>query len=74
LLFFLQGSRLDRPGAAPVATSPERPFVAQRFDVPRLRLIDEPLSLPELVGMHWINTGRTMFSVSPDGVRACQEA
>jgi serine/threonine protein kinase len=57
-LLFLQGSRL----------------VAQRFDAARLRLSGEPLSLPELLGMHWINTGRAMFSVSPGGVLAYQEA
>ena len=57
-LLFLQGSRL----------------VAQRFDTTRLRLTGEPISLPELVELHWLSTGRAMFSVSPDGVLAYQEA
>jgi hypothetical protein len=57
-LLFLQGSRL----------------VAQRFDTTRLRLIGEPHSLPELVGMNWTFTGRAMFSVSPSGVLAYQES
>jgi hypothetical protein len=57
-LLFLRGSRL----------------VAQRFDTGRLRLAGEPVSLPELVGMHWVNTGRAMFSVSRSGVLTYQEA
>jgi len=57
-LLFLQGSRL----------------MAQRFDTARLRLTGEPQSLPELVGRHWGNTGRAMFSASPSGVLAYQEA
>jgi Tol biopolymer transport system component len=57
-LVFLQGSRL----------------VAQQFDVAKLRLIGEPHSLPEHIGRHWVNTGRVMFSTSPGGVLAYQEA
>jgi eukaryotic-like serine/threonine-protein kinase len=57
-LLFLQGTRL----------------VAQQFDTARLRLTGEPLSLPELVGLHWGGTGHAMFSVSPGGVLAYQEA
>lgn len=57
-LLFLQGSRL----------------VAQQFDTVRLRLTGEPHSLHELVGMHWARTGQAMFSVSPSGVLAYQEA
>ena len=57
-MLFLQGSRL----------------VAQRFDKARLQLTAEQVSLSELVGLHWGNTGRAMFSVSPGGVLAYQEA
>jgi Tol biopolymer transport system component len=57
-LLFLQGTRL----------------VAQQFDTARLRLTGEPLSLPELVGLHWGGTGHAMFSVSPGDVLAYQEA
>jgi Tol biopolymer transport system component/predicted Ser/Thr protein kinase len=57
-LLFLQGSRL----------------VAQKFDTARLRVTGEPLSLPELVGLSLVVTGRAMFSVSSAGVLAYQEA
>jgi Tol biopolymer transport system component len=57
-LLFLQGSKL----------------VAQKLDTQKLRLTGEPLTLPELVGTHRVNTGRAMFSVSSGGVLAYQEA
>ena len=49
-------------------------LIAQRFDTTRLRLTGEPHSLLEPVGMHWVTTGRAMFSASPGGVLAYQEA
>jgi Tol biopolymer transport system component len=57
-LLYLQGSRL----------------VAQQFDTSRLRLTGKPFSLPELIGLHRLSTGQAMFSVSPGGVLAYQEA
>jgi Tol biopolymer transport system component len=56
-LLFLQGSRL----------------VARQFDMARLRVKGEPLSLPEHVGLEWGYTGQAMFSVSQGGVLAYQE-
>ena len=57
-LLFLQGSRL----------------VAQPFDPARFKLSGEPMPLPELIGRHWIGTGRAMFSVSQSGAMVYQAA